>query len=107
MVGRACARGVPRSMGVELRNLLLLALDDLFVVTGEFIHYVVSGSGLDRFACAAMAARAWRIDSLRGEFLLSPAKTLKDYALGFVHGREGSVADGRRERAPVPLGRHR
>ena len=33
---------------VELRKLLLLPLDDLLVVTREFVHPEVSRSGLDR-----------------------------------------------------------
>ena len=35
-------------MVVELRKTLLLPLDDLLVVTREFIHPEVSRSGLDR-----------------------------------------------------------
>jgi transposase InsO family protein len=69
---------------IELRKLLLLSLDDLLVVTREFIHPGVSRSGLDR------CLRRYGVSNLRalqpevdGE--KEPKKTYKDYAPGFVH----------------------
>ncbi len=70
---------------VELRKLLLLPLDDLLVVTREFINPEVSRSGLDR------CLRRHGVSNLRA---LQPQiegdekpkhKTFKDYDPGFVH----------------------
>jgi len=69
---------------VELRKLLLLPLDDLLVVTREFINPEVSRSGLDR------CLRRHHVSNLRA---LLPKiddekpkrKTFKDYDPGFVH----------------------
>lgn len=70
---------------VELRKLLLLPLDDLLVVTREFINADVSRSGLDR------CLRRHGVSNLRA---LQPEmdsdkktkhKSFKDYEPGFVH----------------------
>jgi transposase len=69
---------------VELRRTLLLPLDDLLVVTREFINAQVSRSGLDR------CLRRHGVAQLR-ELLVVPegerpsVKTFKDYEPGFVH----------------------
>lgn len=70
---------------VELRRMLLLPLDDLLVVTREFINAKVSRSGLDR--CLQRhgvgSLRALQTE-LVGE-ATAPAKSFKDYEPGFVH----------------------
>ena len=71
-------------MVVELRRTLLLPLDDLLVVTREFINAAVSRSGLDR------CLRRHGVSQLRDLQVLAlgeqpKAKTLKDYEPGFVH----------------------
>jgi transposase InsO family protein len=70
---------------VELRRLLLLPLDDLLVVTREFINPAVSRSGLDR------CLQRHGVGSLRelqaeqsGQSAAAP-KSFKDYVPGFVH----------------------
>jgi transposase InsO family protein len=69
---------------VELRRTLLLPLDDLLVVTREFVNAQVSRSGLDR------CLRRHGVAQLR-ELLVVPegetpsVKTFKDYEPGFVH----------------------
>lgn len=69
---------------VELRKLLLLALDDLLVVTREFVHPEVSRSGLDR--CLRRHGVS-RLEDLmpREETPGTPAGGFKDYEPGFVH----------------------
>ena len=69
---------------VELRKLLLLALDDLLVVTREFVHPEVSRSGLDR--CLRRHGVS-RLEDLmpREETPGTPARGFKDYEPGFVH----------------------
>ena len=69
---------------VELRRTLLLPLDDLLVVTREFINPGVSRSGLDR------CLRRHGVSDLRSlqpqiEGQTKPAKTFKDYEPGFLH----------------------
>ena len=69
---------------VELRRTLLLPLDDLLVVTREFINAAVSRSGLDR------CLRRHGVSQLRDLQVLAEgeqpsAKTFKDYEPGFVH----------------------
>ncbi len=69
---------------VELRKTLLLPLDDLLVVTREFIHPEVSRSGLDR------CLRRHGVSNLKDllpqeEGPKTPMKTFKAYAPGFVH----------------------
>jgi transposase InsO family protein len=69
---------------VELRRMLLLPLDDLLVVTREFINAAVSRSGLDR------CLRRHGVSQLRDLQVLPEgeeprAKTFKDYEPGFIH----------------------
>lgn len=69
---------------VELRRTLLLPLDDLLVVTREFINAAVSRSGLDR------CLRRHGVSQLHGLQVVPEgeeprAKTFKDYEPGFVH----------------------
>jgi len=69
---------------VELRKLLLLPLDDLLVITREFICGEVSRSGLDR------CLRRYGVSNLRDLYPqdadeASPKKTFKDYEPGFIH----------------------
>ena len=69
---------------VELRKLLLLPLDDLLVITREFICEEVSRSGLDR------CLRRHGVSNLRDlypkeENEAAPKKTFKDYEPGFIH----------------------
>ena len=73
---------------VELRRMLLLPLDDLLVITREFIHAATSRSALDR------CLRRHGVNDLRALAALAnpqpdgvPAapKTFKDYDPGFVH----------------------
>lgn len=69
---------------VELRRTLLLPLDDLLVVTREFINAAVSRSGLDR------CLRRHGVSQLRDLQVVPEgepprAKTFKDYEPGFVH----------------------
>jgi transposase InsO family protein len=69
---------------VELRKLLLLPLDDLLVVTHEFINNTVSRSGLDRclrrHGVSRLADLVPREASER-----EPPKEFKDYEPGFIH----------------------
>ena len=67
---------------VELRKLLLLSLDDLLVVTREFINPDVSRSGLDR--CLRRHGVSRRADLLPKPEQ-TPKKTFKDYEPGYVH----------------------
>ena len=72
---------------VELRKTLLLPLDDLLAVVREFIHPGATRSGIDR------TLRRYGVSSLKAmlkareeeEGTISPKKTFKDYAPGFVH----------------------
>jgi len=69
---------------VELRRTLLLPLDDLLVVTREFINPDVSRSGLDR------CLRRHEVSDLKSlqpeiEGATKPWKTFKDYEPGFLH----------------------
>ena len=69
---------------VELRKLLLLPLDDLVVVTREFLCPKLSRSALDR--CLRRHGVA-RLSDLWPEAVDPPPlpKTFKEYAPGFVH----------------------
>ena len=69
---------------VELRKLLLLPLDDLLVVTHEFINDRVSRSGLSR--CLRRHGVSRLADLVpREETEKTPAKGFKDDEPGFVH----------------------
>lgn len=67
---------------VELRKLLLLPLDDLLVVTREFINAKVSRSGLDR--CLRRHGVS-NLKALKPKPEETPKKTFRDYEPGFVH----------------------
>ena len=69
---------------VEVRRTLLLPLDDLLVVTREFINAAVSRSGLDR------CLRRHGVSDLKSlqpeiEGQAKPPKTFKDYEPGYLH----------------------
>jgi len=68
---------------VELRTTLLLSLDDLLVVTREFLNPAVSRSGLDRclrrHGVANLKALTPQEDSTK-----EPVKPFKAYAPGFL-----------------------
>ena len=69
---------------VEVRRTLLLPLDDLLVVTREFINAAVSRSGLDR------CLRRHGVSDLKSlqpeiEGQAEPPKTFKDYEPGYLH----------------------
>lgn len=69
---------------VELRRTLLLPLDDLLVITREFINPAASRSGLDR--CLRRHGVS-DLKSLQPEIAgqTQPLKTFKDYEPGFLH----------------------
>ena len=69
---------------VELRRTCLLPLDDLLVVTREFINASVSRSGLDRSLRRHGVANLKDLQpEVQGE--ITPQKTFKDYEPGFLH----------------------
>lgn len=71
-------------VAVKLRRTLLLSLDDLLVVTREFINADVSRSGLDRTLRRHGVANLQSLrPKIEGE--AKAKKTFKDYAPGFVH----------------------
>jgi len=65
-----------------MRKLLLLSLDDLLVVTREFINQDVSRSGLDR--CLRRHGVS-RLADLKPKPEKARFKTFKDYEPGYVH----------------------
>ena len=69
---------------VELRKPLLLPLDDLLVVTHEFINDTVSRSGLDRCLRRHGVSRLQELLP-REEPQKAAPKGFKDYEPGFVH----------------------
>lgn len=69
---------------VELRKLLLLPLDDLLVVTHEFINDKVSRSGLDRCLRRYGVSRLSDLVPREAPETRS-SKAFKDYEPGFVH----------------------
>jgi transposase InsO family protein len=69
---------------VELRRMLLLPLDDLLVVTREFINAKVSRSGLDR-CLSRHGVSNLRALQAAPEGEQPAAKTFKDCVPGFVH----------------------
>jgi transposase InsO family protein len=70
---------------VELRRLILLPLDDLLVITREFIHPKASRSGIDRCLRRHGVANLRALQTeLSGDAPALP-KTFKDYEPGFVH----------------------
>ena len=70
---------------VELRRLLLLPLDDLLVVTREFINPAVSRSGLDRCLRRHGVANLKVLLDQQNDEPRKPPKTFKDYEPGFIH----------------------
>ena len=70
---------------IELRQTLLLPLDDLLVITREFINPQVSRSGLDRCLRrhGVPSLRVLQAEQKRLE--QSPKKTFKDYQPGYLH----------------------
>jgi len=67
---------------VELRKLLLLPLDDLLVVTKEFINAEVSRSGLDR---CLRPHDVSRLRDLKPTLEKAKYKTFIDYEPGYGH----------------------
>lgn len=74
---------------VELRRTLLLPLDDLLVITREFVHPQASRSGVNRCLerhgvsnLRVLRAEHSPSDAVPGT---QPVKTFKDYQPGFVH----------------------
>lgn len=84
---RLCTTLTPaqEALVVELRRLLLLPLDDLLVVTREFINPAVSRSGLDRCLQRHGVAQPARTAGRGGRETQAPPKSFKDYVPGFVH----------------------
>ena len=72
---------------VELRRLLMLPLDDLFVITREFINDQVSRAGLGRTLRrhGVSQLRELREQQEPGTQAPVPRKSFKDYEPGFVH----------------------
>lgn len=70
---------------VELRRTLLLPLDDLLVVTREFIHPAASRAALDRLLRRHEVSRLSELQSHAGEAPSRASKTFKSYEPGFVH----------------------
>ena len=71
-------------LAVELRRTLLLPLDDLLVLTREFINAAVSRSGLDRCLRRHGVSDLKSLQpTIEGEPV--PLKTFKDYEPGFLH----------------------
>ena len=84
---------------VELRNTLLLPLDDLLTVTRAFLNPAVSRSGLDRCLRRHGVANLKVLLEQQNDEPQKPPKTFKDYEPGFE-----------RESAPfcrTPDGAHR
>ena len=74
---------------VELRQLLLLPLDDLLAVTQRFIHAGVSRAGLHRclkrHGVADLRTMQREREAESGELKHDKPKTFKDYDPGFLH----------------------
>ena len=72
---------------VELRKLLFLPLDDLLVITREFICEGASRSGiartLKRYGVSNLNAIRRELEEATGE--KTPLKSFKDYKPGFIH----------------------
>ena len=72
---------------VELRKTLFLPLDDLLVVTREFINPAASRSGLNRtlkrYGVSNLHEMQKALEESSGE--KAPKKSFKDYAPGFIH----------------------
>jgi len=70
---------------VELRHLLELSLDDLLVVTREFIHPGVSRSGLARCLSRHGVKDLRTLQHERRAAQTGPVKAFKAYEPGYVH----------------------
>ena len=70
---------------MELRRTLLLPLDDLLVVTREFVNPSASRSGLDRCLRRHGAATLRQLQAAERNAAAPAIKTFKDYEPGFVH----------------------
>ena len=70
---------------VELRKMLMLPLDDLLVVTREFINALASRSGIDRCLRRHGVANLRQLQSDELEGAPPVVKTFKSYEPGFVH----------------------
>jgi transposase InsO family protein len=70
---------------VELRKLLLLPLDDLLVVTREFINAEASRSGIDRCLRRHGVANLRELQARERGDTAPVVKTFKSYEPGFVH----------------------
>ena len=89
---------------VELRKTLRLPLDDLLVVTREFIHPNVSRSGLNR-CLQRMRLPLKGLAARRREAGAQAVQGLRTRV--FPCGRQAPTPDARRGSAPLPLCRHR
>ena len=69
---------------VELRRTLCLPIDDLLVITREFVNPGASRSGLDRCLRRHGVSNLLELRAQNGE-PVPAAKTYKDYEPGFVH----------------------
>lgn len=69
---------------IELRR-TLLPLDDLLVVTREFIHAGASRAALDRLLRRHGVSRLADLQTQAGEVPTRASKTFKSYEPGFVH----------------------
>jgi Integrase core domain len=70
---------------VELRKTLMLPLDDLLVVTREFINKLASRSGIDRCLRRHGVANLRQLQSDERGGDAPVVKTFKSYVPGFVH----------------------
>ena len=70
---------------VELRKTLMLPLDDLLVVTREFINKLASRSGIDRCLRRHGVANLRQLQNDDRAGSAPVAKTFKSYEPGFVH----------------------
>ena len=76
---------VQEAVVVELRNTLLLPLDDLLAVTRAFLNPAVSRSGLDRCLRRHGVANLKVLLEQQNDEPKKPPKTFKDYEPGFIH----------------------
>ena len=72
---------------VELRKMLLINLDDLLVITREFIHPDISRSALARCLTRYGVGNLNKLIAEQNPEMASkkPLKTFKDYEPGFIH----------------------
>ncbi len=70
---------------VELRKTLMLPLDDLLVITREFVNQLASRSGIDRCLRRHGVANLRQLQSEERGDAAAVVKTFKSYQPGFVH----------------------